>query len=117
MKSASALNAMPPFYKGLSLGEMGLLMLALTLVISLLGLVVYALFDVSLVLITAPILGIMSAFTIPKSVMRKLSRLKTHHCAHYVSKQIHRWYHSQQYHNETRRFACRRHSLTQEGHR
>ncbi len=109
MKSASALNVMPPFYKGLSLGEMGLLMLVSTLVMALLGGVVYVLFGVSLVLISAPILGIMSAFAIPKSVMRKLSRLKTHHCSHYVSKRMHRWYHSERYHNETRRFACRRH--------
>ena len=116
MKSASALNVMPPFYKGLSLGEMGLLMLALTLVMSAFGVVMYVLFGVSLVLITAPILGIMSAFALPKSVMRKLSRLKTHHCPHYASKQLHRWYHAQHYHNETRRFACRRHALTQEGH-
>lgn len=115
MKSAHVLNETPPFYKGLSLAEMGLLMFALTLVIFALGLVLLALFDVSLVMVTSPILGIMAAFAIPKGVMQKFSRLKTHHCQHYAGKRLHHWLHSERYHTQTRRFACRRHSLMSKG--
>lgn len=111
MKAASSLNEMPPFYKGLSLGEMGLLVLVCMGVLGSLGLVLYLLYGAPLILFTSLLLGGLGAFALPKGVMRKLSRIKTHHCQHYASKRFDRWFHPERYHVETRRFACRRHGV------
>ncbi|WP_250132554.1 DUF3487 family protein, partial [Vibrio crassostreae] len=88
MHCASTLNVMPPFYKGLSMGEMGLLVLVCMSLTGLLGLALYAAFDAPLILFTAFLLGALGAFALPKSLMRKLSRIKTHHCQHYASKRF-----------------------------
>ncbi|MEZ9749051.1 DUF3487 family protein [Vibrio sp. 10N.261.51.A1] len=108
MHSASTLNVMPPFYKGLSMGEMGLLVLVCMTLTGLLGLALYAAFGAPLILFTALLLGALGAFALPKSLMRKLSRIKTHHCQHYASKRFERWFHPERYHVDARRFACKR---------
>lgn len=108
MRCASTLNVMPPFYKGLSMGEMGLLVLVCMSLTGLMGLALYAAFGAPLILFTALLLGALGAFALPKSLMRKLSRIKTHHCQHYASKRFECWFHPERYHLDTRRFACKR---------
>ncbi|EJV0278461.1 DUF3487 family protein [Vibrio parahaemolyticus] len=114
MKAAASINVMPPFYKGLSLGEMGLLVLVCMTALGSVGVALYAMYDAPLILFTSLLLGGLGAFALPKGVMRKLSRLKTHHCQHYASKRFDRWFHPERYHVDSRRFACRRHGVIQE---
>ncbi|MGI9949529.1 DUF3487 family protein [Vibrio hyugaensis] len=108
MRAASSLNVMPPFYKGLSLGEMGLLVLVCMSLTGLVGLALYVQFGLALIPLTALLIGAIGAFALPKGIMRKLSRIKTHHCQHYASKQFDRWLAKSRYHTQSRRFASRR---------
>ncbi len=108
MQSAAILNTMPPFYKGLSMGEMGLLVLVCTVPIAVLGAVLAWQYDSIMLLLTGLILGPLSAFGLPNAVMHKLSRLKTHHCQHYASLRWDRFCHHQRYQCHSERFANRR---------
>ncbi len=108
MKTAACLDVMPPFYKGLSQGEMGLLVLVCMSILAVPGLALTLWYGKSLFIISALVLGLLSAFMLPRSMMRKLSRLKSHHCRHYASKRFHRWRHPERYILDTRRYATKR---------
>ncbi|MFM2588241.1 hypothetical protein [Vibrio sp. TBV020] len=108
MKTAACLDVMPPFYKGLSQGEMGALVLVCMSLLSIPGIALALWFEMGIVLISALMLGIVGPFMLPKFLMRKLSRLKTHHCKHYAAKRIHHWRRRDCYITQTRRFATKR---------
>nr|WP_299144534.1 DUF3487 family protein [uncultured Vibrio sp.] len=102
------LNVMPPFYKGLSMGEMGLLALVCTSISLAVGAALYGTFEAALILPTSALLGALGAFALPKGIMRKISRIKTRHCQHYASKRFERWLHPERYHVDSRRHAGKR---------
>lgn len=108
MKTAACLDVMPPFFKGLSQGEMGALILVCIILLSIPGAALALWFDMGIFLISALMLGLVGPFMLPKFVMRKLSRLKTHHCKHYAAKRIDHWRHSERYVTHTHRFATKR---------
>jgi conjugative transfer region protein (TIGR03750 family) len=108
MKVASQLNVMPPFYKGLSQGEMGLLALIGMTVLGLAGLMVSVMTGYPIIFVSGLLMGVMSVFALPNAWMRALGRLKTHHCQHYLAKQAHRRFHASDYLTQSRRFASKR---------
>ncbi len=99
---------MPPFYKGLSQGEMGLLIFVCILLTSIPGLWLAWVYQKAIFLTSAVIVGGAGAFVLPKGIMRKLTRMKSEHCHHYAAKRFHHWRHQERYIHETRRFATKR---------
>ncbi|WP_045407348.1 DUF3487 family protein [Vibrio jasicida] len=108
MKSSACLNVMPAFYKGLSLGEIGVLTLFNTLVLGSIGLVLALATGWWLCFFSALMLGLMSMALLPKSVIAPLERIKTRHCQFYLQKQWSRRWHSARYVTQSCRFAPRR---------
>lgn len=108
MKSAAALNVMPPFYKGLSMGELGILTAINTLLMGIAGMGLFIFTGFWLILLSSLMVGLISVLLLPKALIRVLTRTKSTHCQHYFQKHFDRWYRSENYHIASRRFATRR---------
>ncbi|EGU42405.1 hypothetical protein VII00023_00515 [Vibrio ichthyoenteri ATCC 700023] len=108
MKSAACLNVMPPFYKGLSLGEIGVLTIVNTLILGVIGLFVAFITGWWIVFVSALLLGLLSMAILPKGLIAPLTRIKARHCQYYLQKQFDRRVNTERYTTQSRRFATRR---------
>lgn len=108
MTPAHPLNVMPPFYKGLSQGDIALLSLCGMALLGAPGLLLAISTGYYILLVSSLVLGALGVFLLPKGAARKLSHFKTRHCHYYAAKRIDRWLHANRYLNETRRFAPKR---------
>jgi len=108
VKAAHVLNVMPPFYRGLSQGEIALLSLCGMVMLGAPGLLLALSTGHAIIFVSSFVLGALGVFLLPKGIARKLSRIKTRHCHYYAAKRIDRWLHASRYCLETRRFAPKR---------
>lgn len=108
MKSAACLNVMPPFYKGLSLGEIGAITLFNTAILSVIGLGLALMTGWWICLLSFGVLGLMSMALMPKGLIAPLTRIKSRHCQYYLQKQFDRRVYAERYITDSRRSATRR---------
>ncbi|RJX68669.1 DUF3487 family protein [Vibrio sinensis] len=108
MKSTACLNVMPPFYKGLSLGEIGVLTIVNTLILGVIGLFVAFITGWWMAFVSGLLLGVLSMAILPKGLMAPLTRIKAHHCQYYLQKKFDCWINAKHYITQSRRFATRR---------
>ncbi|GLO64068.1 hypothetical protein MACH09_45760 [Vibrio sp. MACH09] len=108
MKNAATLNVMPPFYKGLSMGELGVLTTINTVLMSIVGIGLFMFTGYWLAFVSSLMIGLISVLLLPKALIRVLTRTKSAHCQHYFQKHFDRWYRNANYHISSRRFATRR---------
>ena len=108
MKSAAILNVMPPFYKGLSLGELGVLTLFNTSVLSVIGVALSLITGWWTCLLSALFIGMLSMALLPKGLIAPLTRIKTRHCQYYLQKHFDRRAYAKRYITDSRREATRR---------
>ena len=108
MKSAASLNVMPPFYKGLSLGEIGTLTVVNTVILGAIGFFIAIATGWWITLLSFLLLGLLSMAILPKGLIAPLTRIKARHCQYYLQKQFDRRMHAERYITESRRFATRR---------
>ncbi|MFA0175360.1 hypothetical protein AB4472_09375 [Vibrio lentus] len=97
MKRVEILCVKPPFYKGLTASELGLLMAICTTAMSVIGVPISLMTGWWLVALSAFFLGVMSPVILPKRLLLALAKRKERHCRFYFAKRWHHFYYPERY--------------------
>lgn len=108
MKSPALLNVKPPFYKGLSLSEVGLLTTFNTLIMTGVGAGLMALTGIGMLWVLSVFLGLVSVFAMPKVMINAITRAKRAHCQSYFEMKFDRFKHAKRYQTQSRKMATKR---------